>query len=213
MLYPNAYKEMEPERLLMVEGSKEQKKEAWKILAVAYRVIPDIAEDDEFTDPLLNELVGKWIDPGQKNIREIVLDLTPLLCQKELSMDGLKDTLEAYAFQKLQFHQARLKKLTLQQLNTVNEAINDLVWGAFSDEDNSVAKSLEFLVHRRLIKIDVEINNLRKEQERLDNPDPGRASALAIDPQIHERERNRVENRIKELEELRAKLSTVNTGG
>ena len=209
LLYPDAYKALEPEIQKFKEGSEEEKKEAEKVLKVAAMVIPDIAEDNEFTDPMLTEIVGKWIDPGQKNIREIVMDLTPLLTPEKLSMDGLKDTLEQYAFQKLKFYNTRLDKLSLQQLNTVNESIQDLVWGALSGEDTSVEETLDFLVDRRQLQIDQEIEALRAEQEKLDSGDPDLLAGTP--PELLEKERKQILTRIEELEILKDKLREVDT--
>ncbi len=205
LLYPNAYQLMEPERTLFATGTEAEKQKAWKILKVACRVIPDYLDDQKLSDPLLQELVGKWIDPGNKNIREIVLDLAPFLGEETFSLNGLKENLRAHTLEKLAFHQSRLDKLTEAQLQTVNTAINDLVWGALEEDDNSVDKTLEFLVNRRLLHIDEEIDFLNKEREKWSDPD-AEPSATATEREARDKESRRMEARIKELEELKAKL-------
>jgi len=208
--FPEIYRQMKPEIDVLINSSDHAaKKDAFDSLKVAYRLMweSDVLTDKNLAkDPFLDDLIGKWIDPGNFEFRDLVLECKPFLAQQELSISALREMLPDYARLELNKEQNVTNKMTHEQLLAVNDAISEMTWDVLLHrEDNSIEKTMTFLVTHRIEVLHQEITELETRRDQL--------SALPPEEMTPARERELVQlnQRLDDKALMKERLESVDT--
>ena len=203
LLYRDVYVQLEPEREVIFDPKHPEWKEAKRILTLASQFLPEIYHDHRFNNnPILDDLFGKWLDPGNPDFRSLFKEMSLFYSKEEISRNDLKQLVPAYTKLKLNLMKARLDNLTEEELDKLNNTIGGLIWDALIGSDDNALKSLvQFSVEQRTQQLQEEINDLtEKENELKKIPENNRTEA-------QKKELEQIARRKKDLENQQKRIS------
>ncbi len=204
LIYPLAYRQLEPERKILLNKSDPKWKEAFETLELAYRILPEVYFDRTFDDnPVLDDLFGKWLDPGNPDFRSLVRQLRLFLQQEELSSQGLQAMLPTFVRQRLEDMGVDVQTLTEEQLAAVNEQVGSVVSEALSGDEGLLQETLGFAVKKRQESLQSRLEELAGRKEELQ----GIADSQRSQTQFKELEQ--VSQRISDIESMLSRISTL----
>jgi hypothetical protein len=173
--------------------------EALRIMDAVRRVIPRVERDLQFrTDPVMDQVFGMWLDPGQPDFRSLVMEFLVLADKEELSLDGHCAAIPEYVRIKLRAAGARLDQATNEAAKQVNDQISKLIRGTLFGDKGAIKSSVKFAVDRRVEMIDGELN------ERA-----ARKAAIEAKPEVQRSEPEKQE--LKDIAKRTSELTALRT--
>ncbi len=204
LLYPLAYKQLEPERKILLNKSDPRWKEAFETLELAFRILPDIYFDQKFDDnPVLDDLFGKWLDPGNPDYGGLVRELRLFMQQDELSIDGLQAMLPSFIRQRLNDMGVEVADLSADQLARVSEEVGGIVTEALTGDEGLLQETLSFAVDKRKENLESRLDELANRREELEG------LARSEDTGNQSKELEQINKRIEETESMLGRISEL----
>jgi len=168
-IYPIAHEQLQPELKIYGDESHPQWAEAAEILRLAVEVIPEVYLDLKFDDnPVLDDLFGKWLDPGNPQFGHMLRELKILLQNEEVSIPKLKELLPAYAHEAIKHYHLDLSPEQEEALTAMSEELSGFIFGELMGDSSATSEALSFVVQKREEALDAEIEDLLAKREELE---------------------------------------------
>jgi hypothetical protein len=203
LVYPIAYDQFKREREIIVDKKHPEWREAFETLALAYRVLPEVYFDFRFDNsPLLDDLFGKWLDPGNPDFRSLIKEMKPFFSAEDISIGDLMRLLPEYSKIKLDLMGAKLDAMTQKAVDDVNRQIHDLVWSAVFGDSGMAKTTTKFAVNTRIEQIDNQLSELKERKNVLQSkPEANRTEA-------EKKEINQINQRIDDLTKMKERIKS-----
>jgi len=207
ILYPMAYHQFKREREILVDKTNPGWQEAFDTLRFAYRILPEVYLDYKFDkNSVLDDLFGKWLDPGDPDFRSLVKEIKLFYTREETSISDLMQLLPEYSKLKLELMGVRLDLDTENTLEDLNSKIQDLVQTVVFGDEGMVKVATSFAVKQRIEQIENQITNLEEQERTLEEkPEQDRSEA-------ERKELKQIKKRTDELEQMKERIESVATG-
>ncbi|HHS13523.1 MAG TPA: hypothetical protein ENN03_07110 [bacterium] len=206
--FPDACEQLDEEIAILQEPDHPRWQEAFEVLNLAYWKLPEIEKHGKLKDPLLDDLFGKWMDPGCPDYRAMFREMR-LLCGGEcFSLHRLKRQLSEYVRMRLEMLGADLQTITEARLKQVNDRLDEWIWEAVMGPGGAAKEAAEFIIKRHLEYMDREIHEVQNRKAGL--------SVKSVDPPTGSEPDSvfRLEKRLRELMSMKQRIRSAapNTG-
>lgn len=202
-IYPIAHEQLQPELKIYGDESHPDWADAAETLRIAAEIIPEVYLDLTFDDnPVLDDLFGKWLDPGNPQFGHMLRELKILMQNEEVSIPRLKAMLPAYAHEAIKNYHLDLSPGQEEALTAMSEELSGFIFGELVGDSGATAQALSFVVGKRQEALDAEIEELLEKRSELeDEALSGRAQPTKTIQQI--------DKRLEEIETMKDRIASA----
>ncbi|MBI3680858.1 MAG: hypothetical protein HY235_10735 [Acidobacteria bacterium] len=166
-----------------------------RLLAFAVRHVPALVRDGRLESPELQHLFGRFLHPLAPDYRRVIGEMEQMLPAPDLDTEShLARTRDSFT-RSLELSRLRLNQLTAAEQSELNQAISGLVTDAILGSAGLASKTTDFLVSRKKLQIDEEIESNEAEKAKIPDDQPDAAAR-----------RLEISKRIEELRKWKARL-------
>lgn len=202
ILHPEMARQFPDEIETVKDPSSPDFPEALRVLDAARRVIPRVERELRFkTEPIMDRVFGRWLDPGKPDFRTLVYDFIALADKQELSLVEHVDRIPEYV--RFRFRAARVHLNTAAEdtAKEVNAKIRVLIHATLFGDKGAIESAMKFAVDRRVELIDAEVMGLADRKAAIET----KTDADRSDQE--KQELKDIAKRIKELGDFKTRVN------
>lgn len=201
--FPDACEQLDEEIAILQEPDHPRWHEAFELLNLAYWKLPEMGKHGKLKDPLLDDLFGKWMDPGSPDYRAIFREMRMLCGGEYFSLIRLREKLSEYVRMRLEMLGADLETITKERLKQVNDSLDEWIWDAVMGPEGAAKEAAEFIIERHLEYMDREIREVQNQKAAL--------SVRSEDPPAGSETDSlrRLEKRLQELISMKKRIQSA----